>query len=110
MVKGIHQRQCGCCDDGSNNGSHGNTAVLALDGTTAFEGLGFGFEPSKRIEDTEGFGDTELKLVHHLKLGGATGNRGGGEGGGGASEEGGKCELHFYLLVNENLSNRVKKK
>ena len=49
--------------DGSNNGSHGNTSVLALDGTTTLEGLWFSVQPSKRIEDSERLSGTELELV-----------------------------------------------
>jgi hypothetical protein len=37
--------------------------VLALDGTTAFEGLGFGLEPTEGIEDSERFGSTEFDFT-----------------------------------------------
>ena len=47
-------------DNGSNNGSHGNTSVLALDGSATFEGLRLGLEPSKRIVDSKGLSDTEF--------------------------------------------------
>jgi hypothetical protein len=50
-------------DDASNNGSHSNTSVLALDSTTAFEGLGLGIHPSEGIEDTEGLGGSKLELI-----------------------------------------------
>jgi len=50
-------------DDGSNNGSHGNTSVLALDGTTTLERLGLVIQPSERIINTERGGGTELELV-----------------------------------------------
>ena len=40
-------------DDGSEDSSHGDAAVLALDGTTTLEGLGLGVQPAKRIVDTE---------------------------------------------------------
>jgi len=46
-------------DDGSNNGHHGNTSVLALDGTTTLEGLRLGVHPSERIEDSEGLGGSK---------------------------------------------------
>ena len=50
-------------DDASNDGSHGNTSVLALDGTTTLEGFRLVIQPSERIVDTEGGGGTELELV-----------------------------------------------
>jgi len=50
-------------DDASDNGSHGNTSVLALDGTAALEGLWLALDPAKWIEDTEWLSDTELELV-----------------------------------------------
>ena len=36
-------------NNASNNGSHGNTSVLTLNGTTTFESLRLGIKPSKRI-------------------------------------------------------------
>ena len=56
-------------NDGSNNGHHGNTAMLSLNGTTAFEGLWFAVKPSKRIEYSKRSSGTELKLVNHVKGG-----------------------------------------
>ena len=47
-------------DDGSDDGSHGNTSVLTFDGTTTFEGLRLGLEPSKRIVDSKRLSDTEF--------------------------------------------------
>ena len=47
-------------DDGSDDGGHSNTSVLAFDGTTTFEGLRLGLEPSKRIVDTKRLSDTEF--------------------------------------------------
>ena len=47
-------------DNGTDDGSHCNTAVLALDSTTALEGLRLGVEPSKGVEDTKGLSNTEL--------------------------------------------------
>ena len=47
-------------DDGSDDGSHGNTSVLTFDGTTTFEGLRLGLEPSKRIVDSERLSDSEF--------------------------------------------------
>ena len=75
-------------DDGAEDGGHGNAAVLALDGTTALEGLGLGVEPAEGIVDAEGGGGTDLKLVDGERSGGTAG-LGGGEGGS-AGEEGGK--------------------
>ena len=49
-------------DNHTNNSSHGNTSVLALDGSATFEGLGLSLQPSQRIVDTKGFGDSELQL------------------------------------------------
>jgi len=45
--------------------------MLTLDGTTTLEGLGLGVQPSERIEDSEGFGDTKLKLTCLEGCGGA---------------------------------------
>jgi len=81
-------------DDASDNGSHGNTSVLALDGTTALEGLWLGLQPSKWVVDTEWLGDTKLELAD-LEGRGGLGRLGWGEGGGGTGEEGGDGELHF---------------
>ena len=50
-------------DDGSNNGSHGNTSVLSLNSPTTFEGLGLSVDPSKRIEDSEGLGGSNFELI-----------------------------------------------
>ena len=50
-------------DNVSNDGSHGNATVLALDGTTALEGLRLGFHPSERVKDTKGLGGSKLQLV-----------------------------------------------
>jgi hypothetical protein len=83
--------------DDTNNGSHGDTSVLALDGTTAFEGLGLGLEPSKRIVETKGLGDTKFELTD-LKGRGSLGGLGRGEGGGRSGEEGGNSELHLDSL------------
>ena len=84
-------------DDGSNNGSHGNTSVLALDGTTTLEGLRLSLEPSERIVDSEGLGDTELELADSKSgLGGGLGSR--GEGGGRGDKGGGDSKLHFILI------------
>mmetsp|Transcript_11059 Transcript_11059/g.23228 ORF Transcript_11059/g.23228 Transcript_11059/m.23228 type:complete len:277 (-) Transcript_11059:35-865(-) len=80
-------------DNGANNGSHGNAAVLALDGTTALERLRLGLKPAKGIKDTEGLSHTELELVDG-EGGGGPARLGGGEGGGRADEEGGDGELH----------------
>jgi hypothetical protein len=83
-------------DDDSNDGSHGNTSVLALDGTTTLEGLGFSLEPSKRIIDTKRGGDTDLELIDIQGSGGLS-LLGRGESGGGTSEEGGDNELHVVV-------------
>ena len=39
-------------DNGTDDGSHANAAVLALDGATALEVLGLGVEPSEGVVDT----------------------------------------------------------
>ena len=54
-------------DNSSHNGSHGNTSVLALDGTTTFEGLRLSVQPSERIVDSKRGGGSKLKLVYHVK-------------------------------------------
>jgi hypothetical protein len=91
-------------DDDTDNCSHGNTSVLALNSTTALEGLGLGLEPSKRIVDTEGLDGSKLKLTD-LKGRGGLGGLGRGESGGRSGEEGGNSELHFQsdLLIVINL-------
>jgi len=61
-------------DDGSNNGSHGNTSVLALNGTTTLEGLRLGLHPSERIENTKGLSGSKLELTD-LKAGRSLNNR-----------------------------------
>jgi hypothetical protein len=83
-------------DDASNNGGHSNTSVLALNSTTTLEGLGFRFEPSKRIENTKGLGDSKLELTDLKGRGGLDG-LGRGESGGGSGEEGGDSELHLDI-------------
>ena len=81
-------------DDDTNNGSHGNTSVLALNGTTTLEGFGLRLEPSKRIVDTKGSGDTNLKLIDVQGSGGLS-LLGRGESGGRSGKEGGNSELHI---------------
>jgi hypothetical protein len=85
-------------DDGTNDGSHGNAAVLALDGTTTLEGLGLSLEPAEGIVDAEGLGDTELEL-RDGEVGGDTAGLGGGEGGGRGGAKGGNSELHLDVYV-----------
>ena len=51
-------------DDGSYDGSHGNTSVLTLNSTTTLESLRLGIEPSKRIENSEGLGSSKLDLTN----------------------------------------------
>eukprot|EP01083_Nonionella_stella_P271087 918305_1 len=80
--------------DNSYNGCHGNTSVLTLDGTTTLEGLGLSLEPSKRIIDSEGLGDSKLNL-RNLKRGGGLGGGGRGECGSRGNKEGGDEKLHF---------------
>ena len=86
-------------DDGTDNGSHSNTSVLALNSTTTLECLWFGLEPSKRVENTEGLGDTKLKLADS-KGGRGLGGLGRGKSGGGSSEEGSDGELHRDYFVS----------
>jgi len=50
-------------DNGTDDGSHSNAAVLALDSTTALKSLRLRVEPSEGIEDAKGFSDTELSTV-----------------------------------------------
>ena len=51
-------------NNGSNNGSHGNTSVLALNSTTTLEGLRLSLEPSKRIVNTKRLSNSKLKLAY----------------------------------------------
>ena len=81
-------------DDGAEEGSHADTAVLTLDGAAALEGLGLGIEPSEGIVDAEGLGDTELEL-RDSEVGRNTAGLGGGKGGGRAGKKGGDGELHY---------------
>ena len=81
-------------DNNTDNGSHGHTAVLALDGSATFERFWFSFEPSERIIDTKRSGNTDLELIY-VQGSGSLSLLGRGEGGGGTSEEGGNSELHF---------------
>ncbi len=57
-------------DDASDDGSHGNTSVLALDSSATFESLGLGLDPTKRIKDTKRLGGTDLKLIDIQRSGG----------------------------------------
>mmetsp|Transcript_18016 Transcript_18016/g.37498 ORF Transcript_18016/g.37498 Transcript_18016/m.37498 type:complete len:226 (+) Transcript_18016:103-780(+) len=83
-------------DNLSDKGSHANTSVLALDGTAALESLRLRVEPSKRIVDTEGLSDTELKLVD-LEGGGGLGRRGRGKSSSRGNKGSEKSELHGCL-------------
>ena len=87
-------------NNGTDDGSHGNAAVLALDGTTTLEGLGLSLEPAEGIVDAEGLGDTELEL-RDGEVGGDTSGLGGGEGGGRGGAKGGNSELHLDVYVLE---------
>mmetsp|Transcript_24927 Transcript_24927/g.52918 ORF Transcript_24927/g.52918 Transcript_24927/m.52918 type:complete len:253 (+) Transcript_24927:55-813(+) len=81
-------------DNGSDNGSHGNTSVLALDGTTTFEGLWLSVQPSKRIEDSKRLGDSKLKLAY-LKSRRGLGLLGRGKGGRSGDDGGEDSRFHF---------------
>ena len=47
-------------DNGADDSSHCNTAVLALDSTTALEGLRLGVKPSEGIKNAKGLSNTKL--------------------------------------------------
>jgi len=81
-------------DDDTDNGSHGNTSVLALNRSAALKGLGLGLQPAQRIVHTKGLGDTKLELTD-LEGRGGLGSLGRGESGGGSGKEGGDSELHL---------------
>mmetsp|Transcript_78 Transcript_78/g.175 ORF Transcript_78/g.175 Transcript_78/m.175 type:complete len:213 (-) Transcript_78:77-715(-) len=86
----------------SNDGSHANTSVLALHGTTTFEGLWGGVEPPERIKHTQRRSGSKLQLVHHVhsrrgRLGGLLG--GGSKGTGRCGKESGDKELHGLLTL-----------
>ena len=51
-------------DEHADDSDHGDATVLALYRTATLEGLGLGLEPSERVKDTEGVGDSDLKLVN----------------------------------------------
>ena len=80
-------------DDGTDDGSHGNAAVLALNGTTTLEGLGLSLEPAEGIVNAEGLGDTKLEL-RDGEVGSDPAGLGRGKRGGRSSKKGGNGELH----------------
>ena len=90
-------------DEGSGHGHHGNTAVLALDGAVADEGILIS-DVTEGVEEAEGGDGTELLV----KLGGGKGGGGlagggRGEGGGGAGEKGEDGGgLHGFVYVNRD--------
>jgi hypothetical protein len=61
--------------DASNNGHHGNTSVLALDSTTALEGLRFAIHPAKGIKNTEGLSSSSKLELIDVQGGGGLENR-----------------------------------
>ena len=81
-------------DNGSNNSSHGNTSVLALDSSAAFEGLRLSVQPSERVENSKGLGDTKFEFAD-LKGGGGLSLLGRGESGSRGDEGGEDSRLHF---------------
>ena len=80
-------------NNGSYNSSHSNTSVLTLNSTTTFESLGLRLEPSKRIVDSEGLGDSELDLGNS-EGGGGLGDGSRSKSGSRCNKEGGDNELH----------------
>ena len=93
---GSRELDLGVVDDGSDDGNHGDTAVLTLDGTTALEGLRLRLEVSERVVNSEGLGDTDLQLVDSERGGGAA-LLGRSKGGGGCNKGGGDSELHVGI-------------
>mmetsp|Transcript_3404 Transcript_3404/g.7040 ORF Transcript_3404/g.7040 Transcript_3404/m.7040 type:complete len:223 (-) Transcript_3404:92-760(-) len=81
-------------DDAPDHGRHGDTAVLALDRTAAFEGFRFVVQPAEGVEDAEGGGGSELELVDHIEAAGGSLLCRRGEGGGRTGKNGGKEKLH----------------
>ena len=81
-------------DDLSDKGDHADASVLALDGPAALEGLGLGVEPSKRVKDSKGLGNSKLELINHLHGGGGRGGHGRVERTSGGEEGGGESVLH----------------
>jgi hypothetical protein len=90
-------------DNDTDNSSHGNTSVLALDSSATLERLGFSFEPSKGVIDSKRGGDTDLKFID-VQGGGCLSLLGRGESGGGSGEEGGDSEFHLVCLNTERIS------
>lgn len=86
-------------DDGTDDGSHGNAAVLALNGTTTLEGLGLSLEPAEGIVNAEGLGDTKLEL-RDGEVGSDPAGLGRGKRGGRSSKKGGDSELHLDVYIN----------
>jgi hypothetical protein len=72
--------------------------VLTLNSTTTLESLGLRFEPSERIVDSEGLGDSKLNL-RNLEGGGSLGGGSRCESRCRCDEKGGDDKLHFdYFL------------
>ena len=87
-------------DDGTDDGSHGNAAVLALNGTTTLEGLGLSLEPAEGIVNAERLGDTKLEL-RDGEVGSDPAGLGRDKRGGRSSKKGGDSELHLDVYINK---------
>jgi hypothetical protein len=85
-------------NDDSNNGSHGDTSVLTLNGTTTLESFWLRVQPSQRIKDSEWLGDTKLKLVD-IQGGRGLGGGSWGKGSSRGDKEGGNSKLHGEIFV-----------
>ena len=86
-------------NDHSDDGSHTDTSVLSLDSPTTFERLGLGFEPSKRIVNTQRSGDSDLEFIDiQCSRGLSLLDR--GECSRGGDKRGKDGGLHFVFVIN----------
>mmetsp|Transcript_23052 Transcript_23052/g.51179 ORF Transcript_23052/g.51179 Transcript_23052/m.51179 type:complete len:208 (-) Transcript_23052:85-708(-) len=99
-VLGTRETNTGSGGEVSNDGKHGNTAVLELNPTEVFEALlALTVEVSHRIEEAKRRLDAKLLVERGRKGGGRGGlGGGGGEGGGAGNEGGNNSELHLCLI------------
>ena len=105
---GAREFDSGVVDKGSDDCHHGNTSVLALNGTTTLESLGLGLEVSKRVENSERLGGSDLELVD-LKGTGSASILGRSEGSGRGNQGSKGNDLHLSILsanTNNNLTTR----
>merc|ERR1712071_612710 len=92
----------------SYNSSHSNTSVFTFNSTTTFESLWLSFQPSKRIENSEWFGNTKLKLAY-LQSSRCSGGACRGESSSRREKECSNSELHFDIFVFDAFNSKSEK-